>query len=191
MPLLHRSAIVSLLGISLFCHELASESRGQQVWTGYTESFSHPSNSSIADEISPNVHLTRGTTQGLFNSAAEAAYANDLSPKNTRWATEFNNPGAGIAAANYAALSFTDWRTAYGGASLLATNIIGSNAVVYLPLDNIYLDLRFTGWGSGSSSGGSFAYVRAEGVPEPTTMALLLFCGLMPLAVRRRAATAG
>jgi hypothetical protein len=176
----------------LLCQLLASESPGQQIWSGYTESFSHPANSSIADEITPNVHLNRDATQGIYNSASETAYAFDLSPEYTLWATEFNNPGAGIVATNYAALSFTDWRTAYGGASALATNIVGSNAVVYLTLDDVYLDLRFTAWGAGSSSGGSFDYVRAPAtiVPEPTTMALLL-SGLMLLAVRRRAAASG
>ena len=42
---------------------------------------------------------------------------------------------------------------------------MGANTVVYLSLDEVYLDLRFTAWG-GPSSGGMFAYERAE---PPTT----------------------
>ena len=41
-------------------------------------------------------------------------------------------------------------------------NIVVSNAVLFLVLDEIYLDIQFTEWGVGSSAGGSFSYLRAE-----------------------------
>lgn len=133
----------------------------QEVWSGYDFSFNHPANSAVADQITGNVQLTRGATRGLFNAAYEASYLDAYSPEFTSWATAINNPDVEIAAENYANLIFTNWETAYGGMGSLASNIVGANAVLFLELDDIYLDIRFTSWGQGAASGGAFAYLRA------------------------------
>ena len=122
------------------------------VWSGFTYSFAHTVAAPDQDEITPNVTITRQATGGLYNAVSESAYALDISPKNTLWATTYNNPGAPlIAATEWSELNFTDWRTAYGGAGTLATNILAANgnAVVYLQLDDVYLDLKFTQLGGG------------------------------------------
>lgn len=144
------------------CLALAAASAGQTVWSGLTFSFTHPPLSTTQDDITPNVSLTRGPTRGLYNAAYEPGYLDGLSPEFTLWATEVNNPGAEVAATNWSNLLFEDWQTAYGAGGGLATNIIESNAVVYLTLDDIYLDLRFTNWAVGNAGGGAFAYQRAE-----------------------------
>jgi hypothetical protein len=160
------------------------------VWSGFTYSFSNTVAAPDQDEITPNVTIARQGTGGLYNSASESAYTLELSPEYTLWATKFNNPLApSIAATEWPELEFTDWRTAYGGAGALATNILAAdgNAVVYLTVDDVYLDVKFTKWGAGFSSGGEFSYLRGEPpiVPEPTTL-LLAATGVLALATRRR-----
>jgi hypothetical protein len=159
-----------------------------EVWSGYTYSFAHTVAAPDQDEITPNVTIARQVTGGIYNALSESAYALDVSPKHTLWATTYNNPSAPlIAATEWPTLTFTDWRTAYGGAANLATNILNGNAVVYLPLDNVYLDLKFTKWAAGFSGGGEFSYLRGESanVPEPATV-LLAGAGLLAFAARRR-----
>jgi hypothetical protein len=160
------------------------------VWSGYTYSFASTFSVPDEDEITPNVTIARQVTGGIYNSASESLYTVELSPEYTLWATKFNNPLAPlIAATEWPELEFTDWRNAYGGAGVLATNIVAAdgNAVVYLTLDDVYLDVKFTQWGAGFSSGGEFSYLRGEPpiVPEPTTL-LLVATGVLALATRRR-----
>lgn len=162
MPSSRCPALFVSVGMCLIWLALASASFGQQVWSGYTYKFDHPANSAIQDDITPNVALTRDALRGIYNIAYEVAYAEDYSPEYTLWATEYNNPGLTIEAANWEALSFTDWRGAYGGRNGLANNIVDANAVVFLQLDEVYMDLRFTAWGIGFGAGGAFTYERAE-----------------------------
>jgi hypothetical protein len=141
------------------------------VWSGYTFQFTRPSNASPApvDMISPSVHLARAATQGIYNAAKESAY-NSTTPTGTRWATNLNNAGKTIAAANHADLQFASWLNAYGGFGI--GNVIeGRNAVVHLVEEDIYLDLRFTSWADGrTDGGGGFGYLRAvaPAAPMPT-----------------------
>lgn len=152
---------------------LGSHTRAQTVWSGFNYSFAKANfaNTSLPenqDRITSSVWITRSTNQGIFNIHDEAGYI-DVSPAGTRWATELNNPGKTIAAANWSNLTFVDWVTAYGGRGsfLLPSRLLANNAVVYLVADNIYLDLRFTSWtGSG---GGGFAYDRAPAPPLSPT----------------------
>lgn len=164
-------------------------SAAPQVWSGLTYSFANTVSVPDEDEITPNVTLARPTTGGLFNAVSESGYAAELSPEYTLWATKFNNPAAPlIAATEWSELNFTDWRTAYGGAGALATNILAAdgNAVVYLTLDDIYLDIKFSKWAQGFGGGGEFAYLRGEPaiVPEPATW--LLAASVFAFASRRR-----
>lgn len=173
MPRHLRQLLVSapfLIVSSLLCRPALAQS----VWSGFSYSFSKaafadPTQAANQDRITSNVWLTRGNNQGLFNIHDEAGYG-ATSPAGTLWATDINNPAKTIAATNWSNLSFTDWVTAYDGpgGTTLPNNLLSRNAVVYLVADNVYLDLRFTGWGS--MGGGAFAYERAPApTPPPTT----------------------
>ena len=111
------------------------------------------------DRITDNVWLTRDTLEGIYNIKQETEYDKLIfhAPADTLWATDLNNAGKTIAAANYQDLAFTYWRDAYGGQ--VGSSIVNRNAVVHLLTDDIYLDLRFTDWGLGGVGG--FAYMRA------------------------------
>lgn len=159
---------------------------GQTIWSGLSFDFSKtafadPTLPANQDRITDNVWLTRGTQQGLINAKSETEYA-ALSPADTEWATDLNNPGKTIAAANWNNLSFTNWINAYGstGSMQLPALLVGRNAVVHLKTDNIYLDLKFTAWSQ--SGGGSFSYQRAEGMPAPTTTGDYNFNGVVDAA---------
>jgi PEP-CTERM motif len=162
------------------------------VWTGPTVTFSKlsgadPLLAANQDLVTDDVRLTRNGTQGLLNAAVECDASgctfSDSSPAGTEWATQLQNPSATVAATNWAALNFVDWETAYGDQGALQSNILSFPAVVHLISDDIYLDLKFSQWGSHGSGG--FSYQRSTPVPEPTTAALLL-AGICTLCLRRR-----
>ena len=153
-----RCALCSLLAGGL----LVTSAAGQIVLSGLTTSFSkavgaEPTLRANQDRLNLSVLLTRGSSHGLFNPAAEIGYT-PSSPADTEWATTINNPGATIAATNYAALDFTSWVSAYGNS--VGNTIVGRNAVVHIIPEDLYLDIRFTSWTA--SSGGGFAYQRSK-----------------------------
>jgi hypothetical protein len=157
-----------LLAVSIVvCPALADPT----VWSGLTHSFTKPdgadgSLSQFQDQITPNVYLARGSSQGLYNAATEPNYLDGTSPEFTAWATDLNNPAETIAATNYAALNFDDWTTAYSHS--IGNTIVGRDAVVHLVLEDVYLDIKFTSWSTGHQfPSGGFSYLRAE--PPPTT----------------------
>lgn len=180
-PSILRAAFTLFVAISLACGASAAT-----VWSGPTidftkPAFGDPDDLANRDRIVPGVvELTRGDSSGLYNHALEAGYVVDVSPADTEWAFETNNPGESVAATNFMSLSFADWRTAHGG-NPMAT--IGQNAVLHIVSADIYLDLTFTSF-AGGGSGGGFSYTRAT-VPEPTT-GILLGVALAALGVRRR-----
>lgn len=137
------------------------------VFTGYDvmfskEGFADPMDPANQDPITANVILTRGNTSGIFNIASETNYMSFSSPAGTRWAFPHNNPEATISATAWEMLTFNDWETALGSAATGGPpSTLNQNAVVHLVEDDIYLDIRFTQWGIGTSGGGSFAYERA------------------------------
>jgi hypothetical protein len=142
------------------------------VWSGLTTTFSkanlaNPLLAANQDAITASVKLTRGSSQGLFNAASESSYskATFAPPTGTAWATDLNNPGKSITAANFAALTFGSWRSAY--ANHVGPNIVNRDAVVHLTAEDIYLDLRFTAWTSGGAGGG-FTYIRSAAPSSPT-----------------------
>ncbi len=158
------------------CLCVESRAIAQQVWSGYTFSFSQgaatddtlPQNQ---DAIFPDVKLTRPSTGGLINFALETAFTSGLSPAGTQWATGLMaaNSGKTIAASNWQNLGFTDWLDAFGGSGTHGSLIPNQPAVVHLLSDNVYLDLEFTSWSSGN--GGAYSYMRAAApVPEPSSV---------------------
>jgi len=142
--------------------------------------YADPSEAANQDAITAAVALTRASSQGLYNAVLETSFLRYTSPADTEWAFAAGNPTEELSATNYAALLFDDWTTAHGGRP---PSTLGQNAVLHLISEDIYLDIRFTEWGSGGS-GGSFAYLRsAAPIPEPST-ALLVGLGLIGLSSR-------
>ena len=142
--------------------------------------YADPSEAANQDAITAAVALTRGNNQGLYNAVLETSFLRYTSPADTEWAFAADNPTEELSATNYAKLQFDDWTTAHGGSP---PSTLGQNAVLHLISEDIYLDIRFTEWGSGGS-GGSFAYLRsAAPIPEPST-ALLVGLGLIGLSSR-------
>jgi len=99
------------------------------------------------------VTLTRGASQGLYNSQQETGFTHFLSPQDTEWADGTT--------ADYGSLSYTDWntwtKTIHGGPA----NTVGLNAVVHLITDDIYIDITFLSW----STGGAYSYQRTTAAP--------------------------
>ncbi len=131
-----------------------------QVWSGRTFAFAKAANADFTqainqDRITPLVWITRGNTMGIFNIAQESAFAMNVSPKDTEWATGD--------AVNHASLTFKTWQV-WTNNNPPAT--VGVNAVVHLITDDIYLDIRFDSFGA---SGGAFSYHRAVDPATPTT----------------------
>jgi hypothetical protein len=157
------------------------------IWTGPSVTFSKTSGADPTlpanqDRLTENVALTRGSSQGIYNILAEASFTS-VSPDGTLWATDLNNPGDQINAANWAELSFTTWSGAYNNS--VGNNILNRSAVVHLVDDDIYLDLRFTAF-QGGGPGGGFTYVRSTPVPEPTANFLAATALLAAPLHRRR-----
>jgi hypothetical protein len=139
------------------------------------------------DQVTSNVAITRGGTQGLFNAVSEASYTNFVSPADTEWAFSGlnGNPNfiMGEGAANNGLLTFDDWKTALN--SQAGSNILNTPGVLHLVTDDIYIDIEFTSWGQGGPGGGEFTYARA--VPEPATLGLLALGAITSAgAIRRR-----
>ncbi len=161
------------------------------VYTGFDVSFAK---AALADEtlpenqdiILPDVVITRGSAQGIYNIALEDIYNTGSSPAGTAWAFVSNNPSATISATNWENLFFQDWQTALGGSGNLFANILAGNAVLHLVYQDIYLDIRFTEWGVGMNGGGSFAYERSALVPEPGGLVLLSSVLLYAASLGRR-----
>jgi hypothetical protein len=175
-----------LLFLCVACYGPTAVASAATVWTGPTVTFSkasggQPTVPANQDHLTSLVWLTRGTSAGMFNIAPgqETSFA-ATSPKDTLWATSINNPLQTVTATNFAALSFDTWQNAYGGSGSLNTNITTHDAVVHLLTDDIYLNLRFTNFASGSGNG-AFTYQRSTAAPEPSGFFLLL-TGLVAMA---------
>jgi hypothetical protein len=130
----------------------------QTIWDGpnitFTKSnFAVWTQQANQDRITPNVWITRADSQGIFNINQEASYSS-ISPKDTEWA--FGTT------ANLGSLTFTSWSFAMGGNPPSKVNL---DMVVHLITDDIYINIKFTSWttgsGGGSPNGGGFSYQRS------------------------------
>ena len=116
----------------LLAFSIAPTARGATIWNGAPISFTKaplvdwtlPANQ---DRITNNVWLTRAATQGIFNIAAEASYAHNISPVDTEWTYGTT--------ANYSSLIYKPWE---GWHSNNPPATVGQNAVVHLGLLNKY-----------------------------------------------------
>ena len=132
-----------LVLVRLAC-PMASEAA--TIWTGPRIT---KSNADGPDQLTALVALTRGSSQGLYNSLQESSFTHFLSPKDTEWADRTT--------AN-TSLTYTDWdtwaKTIHGG----PPSTVGVNAVLHLKTDNIYIDIEFLSWEARS---GGYSYTRS------------------------------
>ncbi|MCX6905598.1 MAG: Ig-like domain-containing protein, partial [Verrucomicrobia bacterium] len=112
------------------------------------------SNADGPDLITPNVALTRGSSQGLYNSQQEAGFTHGLSPIDTEWANG--------TLANYATLSYTDWNSWAKGVNPSPPSTVGVDAVLHLKTDDIYISIKFVSWVAAS---GAYSYERSTPTP--------------------------
>lgn len=178
-------ALCSLLSLQGLLVASGSAGAVPIVWSGPLLSFAKASGADFTlpanqDALTPHVILTRASTQGLFNIAQESSFS-PTSPVDTLWATDLNNPGQTISAANFAALTFGSWSSAYNSSPSI--NTVGRLAVVHLVSDDIYLELRFTSF-QGGTPGGAFSWQRTTPVPEPGSASLVLAVGAAAAALR-------
>jgi hypothetical protein len=142
--------------------------QAQTVWNGPVITFSkaafaNPALPANQDRITSATWITRANTRGIYNAVTETIYVGNLSPANTEWATG--------TLANYASLTYQPWEIWAGGPPNIP-NIVGVQAVVHLISENIYIGIKFTGWGVSGSGGGSFSYERTTpGVTTPVKLA--------------------
>jgi hypothetical protein len=138
------------LWLTLFWTAIAGSAA--TLWTGPTTNFVNNagSDSTLAanqDRLTPNVYITRGSSQGIFNANSESSFTHFSSPAGTEWADGTT--------ATYSSLTYHDWNTwaklIHGG----PRTTVGVNAVVHLISDDIYLDVQFTSWGG---LGGGFSW---------------------------------
>lgn len=132
---------------------------GATIWTGPRLTYNHTQG---RDEITPNVWLTRGVNQGLYNSQQESGFTHLLSPVGTRWANGTT--------ANFGTLSYTDWNTWAKGVNGGPPTTVGVNAVVHLIAEDIYIDIKFLSW----FPGGAYSYERSTpaGANQPPTVSI-------------------
>ncbi len=128
-----------------------------QIWSGARQTFTKVNyadwtQAANQDRITTNVWLTRKSNQSMYNYFSEPGYVtNTISPAGTEWAygTTADLP--------LTFKSFVSWN------GNNPAGVIGSNAVLHLIADDIYLDIKFTAW-TGGNGGGGFAYERAGAV---------------------------
>jgi len=111
--------------------------------------------SSVRDEISPDVILTRGRVQGLYNIVSETEYDNNsyVSPLNTEWNSDGWDNLVGIGRRD-----FTTFRSALN--NQVGENIVGTELVMRDVINDRYYKFEFTDWGQ--NNGGSYSYTRTE-----------------------------
>ena len=133
----------------------AISARASVVWNGplltYNQPAPDPGQATNQDRITPDVWLTRTNSGGLFNAAAESAPGNG-SPAKTEWAFG--------ALTNYATLPYTNWLAWLSGKS--PTTMVGSNVVVHLIPEDLYLSFKFSFWAA--KGAGGFTYQRSTPV---------------------------
>ena len=132
--------------------EIQGDTTSSNVWDGPMISFSKADGADFTlesnqDRITSNVWITRGNAGQIFNIAKENSADKEDSPIGTLWAKgtvdNINN------------LTFTQFRMIGQ-----PKNVVGSDLVLYLVEDDIYLSVKFTSWSQGQKGG--FAYERSS-----------------------------
>ena len=123
------------------------------VWSGELITFtkadgSDPNDESNQDRLTSNVWITRGNGGGqIYNAAVNSTANKDLSPVGTEWAVGLLE--------DRVTLTFENFRSAV----TKPQEVVGTNLVVHLIEDDIYLSVVFTSWSAGQKGG--FQYQRS------------------------------
>src|ERR1035441_4866092 len=157
-----------LMGLCLAALSGPLSGRAATIWTGPTTTFvnnagSDPTQAVNQDRLTPNVWITRGSSQGIYNAKTETGFTHDLSPADTEWADG--------TIANYSSLPYMNWNAwaqSHPGGPVAT---VGVSAVVHLISDDIYLNVQFTSWGQRT---GGFSWQRSTpaSADMPPTVAI-------------------
>lgn len=131
------------------------------IWDGPTINFTHSTpTGNLQDQLTPGVKITRGSSSGgLYNSVTETSAVSGVSPKDTKWAIG--------ALSNYSTLIYTNCPLEAGNRP---PKYVGTNFVVHLINEDIYLSLKLTAWGGAGMTGDrSFSYTRSTPSLTPPT----------------------
>ena len=147
----------TLLIISISCSsdddEIVGDTSSSNIWNGPIIQFSKEDGADFTqesnqDRITPNVWITRGNGGQIFNIAKEDSADKGDSPVGTLWAKGNIE--------NIDNLTFKPFRLGVGQPKA----VVGSDLVLYLVNDNIYISVKFTSWSHGQKGG--FAYERSS-----------------------------
>jgi hypothetical protein len=153
--LLLLSSILILISVSCSSEEdeIVGDTSSSDIWSGPMVQFSKKdgadfSQESNQDRITSNVWITRGNGGQIFNIAKENSADKGDSPAGTLWAKGSVD--------NIDNLIFKTFRLGVGQPK----DVVGSDLVLYLVDDDIYLSVKFTSWSQGKNGG--FAYERSS-----------------------------
>jgi len=122
------------------------------VWSGAKITFTkadgaNPGQAANQDRITDNVWITRGNNGGqIYNAVTETSANQQTSPADTEWAIGTTD--------DITNLTFDTFRE-----TIRPQNVVGTDLVLHLITDDIYIDVRFTGWSQNKNGG--FAYQRS------------------------------
>ena len=149
------SSILILFSVSCSSEEdeIVGDTSSSDIWSGPMVQFSKEdgadfSQESNQDRITSNVWITRGNGGQIFNIAKENSANKANSPAGTLWAKGSID--------NIDNLTFKTFRLGVGQPK----DVVGSDLVLYLVDDDIYLSVKFTSWSQGQKGG--FAYERSS-----------------------------
>ncbi len=149
MKNIYAAFILCLLASSVVC--------SQTFWTGPPTSFSkanfaNPNLEENQDRITPNMWITRGNNQSIFNIAQEPSYQGvAFSPTDTEWAFGSIADGVQNLTFNHFVLTLS---------SNVGDNVLNGPMVLHIISEDIYIDITFTSWSS-NGTGGGFSYTRS------------------------------
>jgi len=125
------------------------------IWSGPQITFTKEADVDISlesnqDRLNDEVWITRFNDGGqIVNIKVETASVKEESPVGTLWAVGTT--------AEIESLEFEKFRDVLGQPK----DRVGEDLVMYLIDEDAYLDIRFTSWSAGSTSGGAVSYIRS------------------------------
>ena len=149
------SSVLILISVSCSSEEdeIMGDTSSSNIWSGPTVQFSKADGADFTketnqDRITSNVWITRGNGGQIFNIAKENSADKGDSPEGTLWAKGNVD--------NIDNLTFKPFRLGVGQPK----DVVGSDLVLYLVDENIYLSVKFISWSQGQKGG--FAYERSS-----------------------------